>query len=106
MNIFRNLMDLFGKKKTPGKIKIRGKKGQRKTIKGGRFARKLHRKWARAHKAYTPGQLGSSAVSDLNRKDYGVIMSRRERKQSARRTGRAMRKYYNGPTSFRRSSIR
>jgi len=44
---------------------------------------------------YRPGTLGLSAVSEAIRRDYGRIVSRRERRQLARRGGPAFRPYYN-----------
>jgi hypothetical protein len=86
MNIFRRLMARFGKQeRNSGKIKIRGRMGRTK-IKGGRFARKLHRQWAQTHRTYVPGQIGLSAVSEAIMKDYGRILPRRKRR----------RRYYNG----------
>jgi hypothetical protein len=44
---------------------------------------------------YRPGTLGVSAVSEAIRRDYGAILSRRERRQLARRGGPAFRPCYN-----------
>jgi hypothetical protein len=44
---------------------------------------------------YRPGTLGVSAVSEAIRRDYGAILSRRERKRLARQGGPAFRPYYN-----------
>jgi predicted alternative tryptophan synthase beta-subunit len=43
---------------------------------------------------YHPGTLGLSAVSEAIRRDYGRIVSRRERKRLARQ-GKPFRPYYN-----------
>jgi hypothetical protein len=44
---------------------------------------------------YRPGTLGVSSVSEAIHRDYGAILSRRERRQLARRGGPAFRPYYN-----------
>jgi len=44
---------------------------------------------------YRPGTLGVSAVSEAIRRDYGAILSRRERKRLARQGGPVFRSYYN-----------
>jgi len=48
----------------------------------------------RTNPPYVPGTLGLSAVSEAIRRDYGAILSRRERKRLARQ-GKPFRPYYN-----------
>jgi hypothetical protein len=61
-----------------------------------RILRALGRTRAKRTKPpYRPGTLGVSAVSEAIRHDYGVILSRRERRQLARRGGPAFRPYCN-----------
>jgi hypothetical protein len=58
--------------------------GRKKKAKGGRKGRS----------PYRPGKLGLSAVSEAIQKDYGMILSRKERKQLAIQNGQAFRAYY------------
>jgi hypothetical protein len=44
---------------------------------------------------YRPGTLGVSAVSEAIHRDYGAILSRRERRRLAREGGPTFRPYYN-----------
>lgn len=45
--------------------------------------------------AYVPGTIGLSSVSEAIKKDYGTILSRRDRKALAKEQGVAMTRYYN-----------
>lgn len=53
----------------------------------GAFTRRMMRYWARMERAYVPGKLGISAVSEFIMQDYGAILSRRGRKRLAKEQG-------------------
>lgn len=73
-----------------------------KTVKQARAARKLEAKRRRKAGTYSHGRpyawgaLGLSMVSAAIKKDYGMILSRRERKEAARSQGIQFKAYYNG----------
>lgn len=46
-------------------------------------------------KPYVPGTIKLSAVSTAIKKDYGAILSRRERKELAKQQGVSFKAYYN-----------
>lgn len=87
MSILTRISAILGLRnaaRNPGLSQPRRKKKQKKTIKGGRFARTVIRFQQRQHRRYVPGQLGLSSVSIAISSHYdGQILSRRERKKLA-----------------------
>lgn len=58
-------------------------------------ANRQPKKVKRTKEPYEYGKLGLSAVSEAIQKDYGRILSRRERKSLAKQQGIAFKVYYN-----------
>jgi len=61
-----------------------------------RFRRWLFKRTKPKGAKYIPGTLGISTVSSAIKSDYGLFLSRRERKLIAKRGGKPFKTYYNG----------
>ncbi|GIO40180.1 hypothetical protein J41TS12_50410 [Paenibacillus antibioticophila] len=53
-----------------------------------------YKRSASEKKAYKPGNIGPSVIATAIKNAYGRILSRRERKQIAERTGQPVQKFY------------
>lgn len=76
--------------------KVRGKRSKPSRITGGRYTRQFFRNQQRRHRAYYPGKVGPSELSQRIKGYYGTFISRRERRKLARATRTPLRLFYNG----------